>query len=538
MRLNVLITAASRRVGLVRGFQQALHRPGLSGEVMVCDVNPASPAVHLADRAFEVPYSDDPGYFDAVRAICLRHQIGLVVPTIDDEIPRFAAVRDRFDAIGTHGRRLAARHRAGVHRQVGDVPPPARPRAWPRRRRGCRTNCPTTPPFPLFVKPRSGRGSVQAFAARDAVELAFFLRYVSAPVVQEYLDGPEFTLDLLCDFDGRPLSVVPRERVVIRAGVIDRGRTVQDPRLIALALACAEVFRFAGPVNIQCRMVDGSPKVFEINPRFSGGIPLTIAAGADFPAKLVDLALGRHVAPAIGSFRGDLWMSSFEASLFLEPAQLALERCVHGRGGKGEAMISPSRGARPSAVARHDALVILQARMGSSRLPGKVLAPLGGRSLLAQCIERLLAARVGEVLVATTTRPEDEAVVAEAHAAGVAVIRGPVDDVLGRFVAALDGWTGPYVDPRHRRQPVRRLRRPGAAAARARRRRRLRDRGRPAGRRGGRGDARRGAARGRRARRRRRTNASTSRRSSASRSIASPCAARRRRSSCAARRCG
>jgi spore coat polysaccharide biosynthesis protein SpsF len=108
-------------------------------------------------------------------------------------------------------------------------------------------------------------------------------------------------------------------------------------------------------------------------------------------------------------------------------------------------MISPSRGVRPSAVARHDALVILQARMGSSRLPGKVLAPLGHRSILAQCIERLLAARVGEVLVATTTRPEDEAVVAEANAAGVAVTRGPVDDVLARFVGALDGWTGPYV---------------------------------------------------------------------------------------------
>ncbi|MEO5822005.1 MAG: NTP transferase domain-containing protein [Vicinamibacteraceae bacterium] len=108
-------------------------------------------------------------------------------------------------------------------------------------------------------------------------------------------------------------------------------------------------------------------------------------------------------------------------------------------------MIRPSSAARPSAVARHDALVILQARMGSSRLPGKVLARLGHRSVLAQCIERLLAARVGEVVVATTTRPEDEAIVAEANAAGVAVTRGPVDDVLGRFVGALDGWTGPYV---------------------------------------------------------------------------------------------
>jgi hypothetical protein len=63
---------------------------------------------------------------------------------------------------------------------------------------------------------------------------------------------------------------------------------------------------------------------------------LTIAAGADFQAKLVDLALGRHVAPAIGCFRGDRWMSSFEASLFLEPAELTLERCVHGEEGKGK----------------------------------------------------------------------------------------------------------------------------------------------------------------------------------------------------------
>lgn len=108
-------------------------------------------------------------------------------------------------------------------------------------------------------------------------------------------------------------------------------------------------------------------------------------------------------------------------------------------------MTTPSRGARPTAVPRHDALIVLQARMGSSRLPGKVLAPLGGRSVLAQCIERLVAARVGEVVVATTTRPEDEAVVAEARAAGVDVMRGPVDDVLARFVAAVEGWSGPYV---------------------------------------------------------------------------------------------
>jgi carbamoyl-phosphate synthase large subunit len=131
---------------------------------------------------------------------------------------------------------------------------------------------------------------------------------------------------LLCDFRGRPLSVVPRERVVIRAGVIDRGRTVNDAALIELALQCAGVFDFFGAVNIQCRVAGGRPVVFEINARFSGGIPLTIAAGADFPAMLVDLALGRRVAPAIGRFRAGLWMSSYETSLFFDERDAALEK--------------------------------------------------------------------------------------------------------------------------------------------------------------------------------------------------------------------
>src|SRR5262249_47196687 len=114
---------------------------------------------------------------------------------------------------------------------------------------------PASPTFPLFIKPRGGRGGVQAFQVGTPEQLAFFLGYVEDPVVQQYLAGPEFTLDVLCDFDGKPLSIVPRERVVIRAGVIDRGRTVKDQALIDLALQCTKVFSFAGAANIQCRIV-------------------------------------------------------------------------------------------------------------------------------------------------------------------------------------------------------------------------------------------------------------------------------------------
>jgi carbamoyl-phosphate synthase large subunit len=182
------------------------------------------------------------------------------------------------------------------------------------------------PHFPLFIKPRSGRGSVGAHPVRNARELAFFLDYVERPVVQEYLDGPEYTLDVLCDAGGHPVSIVPRERVVIRSGVIDRGRTVKSDALIRLAEHVCAAVAFVGPLNIQCRMRAGVATVFEINPRFSGGIPLTIAAGADFPGMLVSMARGVQVTPSIGDFRDDLWITKFESAVFVPGSGLELPR--------------------------------------------------------------------------------------------------------------------------------------------------------------------------------------------------------------------
>ena len=75
-----------------------------------------------------------------------------------------------------------------------------------------------------------------------------------------------------------------------------------------------------------CQVSECEPVVFEINPRFSGGIPLTIAAGADFTKYLVELTLGRDVPARIGQFRDNLWMTSYEASIFVEAGELATGR--------------------------------------------------------------------------------------------------------------------------------------------------------------------------------------------------------------------
>ena len=82
------------------------------------------------------------------------------------------------------------------------------------------------------------------------------------------------------------------------------------------------------------------------------------------------------------------------------------------------------------------AAIVIQARMGSARLPGKSLAPIGGRSLLARVVERMLHQKELPVVLATTTLLEDDMLCEEADRLGVTVVRGSADDVLGRYAFA------------------------------------------------------------------------------------------------------
>src|SRR5262249_28258580 len=157
--------------------------------------------------------------------------------------------------------------------------------------------------FPVYVKPRFGRGSVNVFLVNNATQLRSFLEYVPDAIVQDQLQGTEYTVDVLCDFNGQVISIVPRERLVIRAVVSEKGITRRHIDVMAFAKALVEKLEIVGPANIQCKWDGHEVRLIEVNPRFSGGIPLTIASGADFPAWLVQLKAGIQVLPQLGKFR-------------------------------------------------------------------------------------------------------------------------------------------------------------------------------------------------------------------------------------------
>ena len=126
---------------------------------------------------------------------------------------------------------------------------------------------------------------------------------------------------MLADAAGVVVAAVPRTRARVDSGVAIAGRTVHDPELELAAAEVARTIGLVGVANVQLRRDrEGRAALLEVNPRFPGALPLTIAAGVDIPSLVVDLFLGRAL-PATVPFR-ELATVRFLEDVFLDPAEV------------------------------------------------------------------------------------------------------------------------------------------------------------------------------------------------------------------------
>ena len=156
--------------------------------------------------------------------------------------------------------------------------------------------------YPFILKPVGGMGSEGIFRAGNRRELAFFYEYAGRDVlVQRCAAGREYTIDVLCDFFGEPVYIVPRIRLEVISGEVSKSRTDMRECVIKgtekLLAALREEGCACGPMTIQCFLAedDTSISFIEINPRFGGGVPLAFAAGADYAEALLKMAQGYAV---------------------------------------------------------------------------------------------------------------------------------------------------------------------------------------------------------------------------------------------------
>lgn len=318
MELRILVSSAGRRVGLIECFRRAAAELDLGLGVLACDMDPQlSAACQLADRAFEVPHCGDPGFVDAVCDIARNEGVNLVIPTIDPELRPLAGAADRFASFGAHVHVSPpevidiVRDKLETARVLGaaglPVPRTAdlaevrdRPGEWA---------------WPLFMKPRSGSASRSLDIVDDPAALP---NRVDEPMVlQELLDGPEYTINLFVDMQGKLRSVVPHRRLRVRAGEVEKGRTERHPGLVELAHGIARALPAArGAMCFQAILDrERGAQIIEINARFGGGYPLADHAGGTFARWLLEEAAGLPLS-AHDDWREGVVMLRYDAAVF------------------------------------------------------------------------------------------------------------------------------------------------------------------------------------------------------------------------------
>ena len=301
-------------------------------ELIAADMDPWAAGLYLVPPASRtlVPPGAAPEFTGVLLARCREFGVHVVVPTVDAELRPLAAARGTFLARGIDlllapqaaldvilDKLALAEHCAGSVRV---------PRTEPL---GDGTD-PSSWTYPVIVKPRTGSGSRGIVKVDSASELADLDR---APglLVQEFLPGAEFSIDVLADADGHVIASVPRLRARVDSGVSVGGRTLHDAELESFGRAVAEATGITYVANVQCkRDAAGRPALLEVNPRIPGTLALTIASGVDMPRLALAALRGERVPASLG-FR-DRAMVRFLDERALDPAEierLGLELAGH-----------------------------------------------------------------------------------------------------------------------------------------------------------------------------------------------------------------
>ncbi len=316
--MRILISAGGTVTA--QSLIKALREDGRASFVAVVDVDELNATKFFVDEFVRVPLAADPGFVDACLAAVERLRIDLFVPIIVER--EFLPLDGARDALSELGCTLAAPP-PEIVLTAGDK------LAFAAFLDGLGIETPKTLAyesdltdirFPAYLKPRLGSGSVGTQRVSNLDVLRDAARGRTGLIVQEAVDGKEFTVDCFAAEPGRVVAAVPRERIAIKAGVSVKGRTYHHPRIESIASDVVAKSGIAGPANVQGMLRDdGTFSIIEMNPRFSGTLALTTAAGINFATLLLDRYEGKPLPDLRGKHRAGVTMMRYWSEAFEYP---------------------------------------------------------------------------------------------------------------------------------------------------------------------------------------------------------------------------
>ncbi|MGL4452586.1 MAG: ATP-grasp domain-containing protein [Sarcina sp.] len=286
--MNILVTAIGKRVGLIKHLKQ-------DNKIIGADASSDNACREFVDVFYEIPKYNEKNYLDKLLEICEKEEVKCLIPLYEGEFPVLLENKDKFLSIGTvllvSDKKIVElfsyKQKVCEFMKANNIETPEVYYSYDNLN------------YPLIVKPDNGMGSAGVFKVRNQRELEFFKDYVDNSIVQEFISGTEYTVDVLCDMRGNCIYIIPRERVEVRSGEVSKSRTVKDNELVDETKKIIEIINsnfnngLRGPLTFQFIKNEDKLYFLELNTRFGGGVPLSFEAGANYSEKLSGIIDGK-----------------------------------------------------------------------------------------------------------------------------------------------------------------------------------------------------------------------------------------------------
>ncbi len=319
-KIVILFPCVGRRVGLVQSFRQACEELNLDCVIVGADKTEMTPAYQICDKKYTVESVLHSRYAQQISDIIKHEQVDLLVPTVDLDLMLWAQRQQEMAGLGCTTLIsspkvieicMDKRNTFTFLKEHGfDTP----------HTMSIEDVDSTVLNYPIILKPWDGYASKHNKIVHDPEEFEFYSQRIPNCIVQEHVVGEEITSDVLVDFEGKVRCVVPRLRMQTRAGEVSKGKTVRHEETIRQAAAFVEKLQCGpGIITVQSFLThDERILFFDVNPRFGGGVPLSIKAGANFPLWILQWLIGQDPEISMNNWKDGLIMLRYDAEVWVE----------------------------------------------------------------------------------------------------------------------------------------------------------------------------------------------------------------------------
>lgn len=324
--MNYLMLSVGRRGELMKDFRKSVES---GSKIIATDLSPYAPALYYADKQYLVPRIGDPSYIDTILDICKKEEIDAVTTFIDPEIELLALNREKFSALGVEvlapyeetAKLCFNKYLMFQHLRKHGIPTVM---TWGTLEAFDASYRANEVYFPVFVKPRTGSGSVGARKVSSYELLEESMKEDPSLIIQEYMDCLDLDADVYIDtITHEAVSAFSKKKIETRIGGASKTISFKDKKLFEFICQIVKTFKFNGPVDMDFFYRDGQYYLSEVNPRFGGAYLHAYGAGVDFIKLIENNLQGNANKPSFGDYDDGVVMLMYDSVVIRKPGELA-----------------------------------------------------------------------------------------------------------------------------------------------------------------------------------------------------------------------